>query len=80
MWEEKVIILTESMLSKVQQNKQIRERYLQLKKSKEGGKQALVELNLQMKTIRNGLKAEYKHCKLLSRQIMTFFPSLPDPS
>lgn len=79
-WEEKVITLTESMLDKLQEFKQVKEHYLQLKRSKAREKKALSELSHQIKTIKNGLKAEYKHCKVLSHQIMTFFPSLPDPS
>lgn len=77
-WEEKVTMLTESMLDKLQQVKQAKEHYLQLKRNKESEKKTLSELALQIKITKNRLKSEYKHCKILSHQIMTFFPSLPD--
>ena len=73
-WEEKVIMLTESMLDKLQQISQVKEHYLRLKRSKEREKKALLELSLQIKTIKNRLKEEYKHCKILSHQIMTLYP------
>lgn len=78
-WEEKVTLLTESMLDKLQQFKQAKEDYLRLKRSKETEKKTLSEISRQLKTIKNGLKAEYKHCKILSHQILNF-PSLPDPN
>lgn len=79
-WEEKVTTLTESILAKLQQVRQVKEDYLQLKRSKERKRESLSELRLQIKTIKNGLKAEYKHCKILSHQVMAFSPFLPDPT
>lgn len=71
-WEEKIINLTESMLTKLKQVSQLREDYRQLKKNKNGKKENLYELRLQIKTIKKGLKEEYKHCRIFSRDTMAF--------
>jgi stearoyl-CoA desaturase (delta-9 desaturase) len=78
-WEMKVATLTENILDKLQQVRQAKEDYLHLKKSKERKRESLLELRLRIKTIKNSLKTEYKRCKILSHQVIAFFPSLPDP-
>lgn len=75
-WEEKVISITESLLDKLQQMKQVKEEYFTLKKSKACQKEVLDDLHLKMKIIKKGLKSELKSCKILSRQILTGFASL----
>ncbi len=78
-WEEQVIILTDSIIDKLQQVRQAKESYLELKRSKKRKKESLSELRLQIKSIKNKLKEEHRNCKILSRQVLTFSPSLPDP-
>lgn len=75
-WEEKVISLTESILAKITQVKELKELYSQLKKNKEKTKEYLRELRHQIKTIKKGLKQEYKLCRVFSEQVMTFSSSL----
>lgn len=78
-WEEKVTTLTESLLDKLQQVRQLKEDYLLLKRSQESKKEALSEFRLRIKTIKNELKAEYRRCRILSRQVMDFSPSMANP-
>jgi stearoyl-CoA desaturase (delta-9 desaturase) len=75
-WEEKITTLTDSILTKLKEIKQLREDYRQLKKSKERKQEYLHALRLQIKAIKKGLKEEYKRCKIFSREVMAFSASM----
>lgn len=77
-WEEQVVAVTDAMLDKLQQLKQAKEDYLSVKISKVGGKEALADLKLKMKAAQEGFKEEFKDCKVLSKQVMSYFSKSQD--
>lgn len=68
-WEERITALTEAMLAKLNQLKELRENYSHIKK--EGKKEHLHELSHQIKSIRKDLKKAYKNFSLYKREIFT---------
>lgn len=77
-WEDQVQALTDSMLDKLQQIKLAKEEYLTVKKAPLQAQYSLSDLSFKIKTMKNSLKAEYKNCKILARNISTYFPSPPE--
>jgi stearoyl-CoA desaturase (Delta-9 desaturase) len=70
-WEEKITKLSESLVEKLRQIKQLKERYKGLKKdAKEESLDTLRELNAQIKAIKKSLKAEGRLWMDLSRNVM----------
>ncbi len=69
-WEEKIIKLTESILTKLRETKQLRELYHKLKDKKEEKKANLRLLSFQIKEIKKGLKRESRDWMALSRHVM----------
>lgn len=67
-WEEKITKLSESLVEKVRQTKQLSELYQGLKKEKK--KEALRELSQQIKEIKKRLKEEGRNWLALSRNVM----------
>jgi len=74
-WEEKITKLTESVVEKLRQVRQLTEDYRNLKKEKEGKKEYLRALYGQIKTVRKGLKKESRHWMALSRYVMALSAS-----
>lgn len=68
-WEEKVTAVTERMLEKLAQVKQLSDHYRSLKEKRESRK-ALRALQSQIKETKKGLKTESKHWLSLSRDVM----------
>ncbi|HSX12204.1 MAG TPA: fatty acid desaturase [Rhabdochlamydiaceae bacterium] len=67
-WEEKITKLSESLLEKIKQVKQLKELHKGLKKEEK--KDALRELKLQMKAIKKGLKEDGREWMALYRNLM----------
>jgi stearoyl-CoA desaturase (Delta-9 desaturase) len=75
-WEEKLETLTSSMLDRLQEIKQAKEEYLNLKLNKEGKKEVLSELKMKIKEMKKGLKSEFKDCRSLSKEIKSYFAKM----
>lgn len=67
-WEEKITKLSESLIEKIRQVKQLKEQREELKK--EETKDRLRELKLQIKTIKKGLKEDGREWMALYRSLM----------
>lgn len=77
-WEQKVTQVTENVVEKLRQIRQVKELYL--KEKKEGHKERLRELRSQIREIKKGLKNECQHWMDVSRHVMSLSstPSLSD--
>jgi stearoyl-CoA desaturase (delta-9 desaturase) len=74
-WEAKITELSENMLTKLSEMKQLKEQYYQRKEKNE----CIRDLNTEMKAIKKGLKAEFRSWMDLSRRVMSA-PQASDPS
>lgn len=79
-WEEKVLLLTDGILDKLQQIKQAKESFSQLRKTNVQETKVLDELLVKMKSIKSALKQDYKLSKTLSKNIKAFFAETALPS
>ena len=77
-WEEKINSITESMLEKLEQLKQAKEDYFNIKFSKEVKKEAIADLKLKIKTMKKALKKEFKDCKILTREVLSCLASMQE--
>lgn len=70
-WEKKVTVVIENVLTKLKQVKKLQEKYLELKKAKEG-KNPLHALKLEIKALRKSLDEEYQKWVDCSFEIASF--------
>ncbi len=76
-WEEKITRVTENVITKFREAKQINELYRVCKEKKDAGKDSLRDLQAQLKTLKKGIRKECIHWINLSKEVMEVAESNP---